>query len=112
MSPEERRDARARCEGATEGPWAASYSRSAHGTGYIGTEGWGKWSIRVRDNPRDEDLDFIAEARTDLPAALDALDARDALLARCLDAIHHSCDWRGAHDNEMDQLIRDLEALR
>ena len=74
MTPEDRAAARARCEAATSGPWT-----TVGNTLYI----------RNGEPPYEEGIDwfsfpggrdiaeFIAHARTDLPAALDALDVAD-----------------------------------
>lgn len=98
MTPEERQAARARCEAATPGPWE-KYDQNDGMEMVFGA----LWCIAndAYMNPPDEDsddpweavdimiatgieadADFIAAARTDLPAALDALDAKDAEIER------------------------------
>lgn len=100
MTPDERKVARERCEAATPGPWewkAADGSLLGLGTrGFVESEhvlscprcpacqehgGRCLW-------PEKADSDFIAHARTDLPAALDQLDADDELLRRTLEALN------------------------
>lgn len=98
----DRAAARARCEAATLGPWVAYNARaSVNGTACMtlaslggsprpGTVHDGVWLADVRcdflgvDGKRHDSLNsaFLAHARTDLPAALDELDAKDAEIAR------------------------------
>ncbi len=81
MTPEQRQAARARCEAATPPPWEwraedAEMASTADADELVfGNTG------RSRSDPTDEDGDFVAHARTDLPAALDALDAADTRIA-------------------------------
>ena len=74
---------RALCDGATPGPWMVEEYRSSN---YVSATVNGKRQQVLRVNnqePRNEtDLDFIAAARTAIPDLLDALDARDAEIAR------------------------------
>ena len=58
MSKEDRDKVRERCSAATEGPWTLAVT------------------LRAK-----EDMEFVAHARTDLPRALDALDAKDEEIA-------------------------------
>ena len=85
--------ARARCEAATEGPWkhriqvlgnpgAMSERESDYYCGrgpYHQTDTMGDKLMRTK---ADADALFIAHARTDLPAALDALDEAEAEATR------------------------------
>lgn len=96
MTKDERDAARARCRAATPGPWLLECeSRDAKPVGTAVLFGHGGASIDGRcsvvlvadytdgpPNPDDNDLDFIAHARADLPAALDELDAKDAEVGR------------------------------
>lgn len=70
-------EARARCERATPGPWVpvslVKLGRPGREALMIRSEGRGM----PIDNA--DDTEFIAHARTDLPAALDAIDAVLAL---------------------------------
>ena len=78
MTPAKRKAARARCEAATPGPWAA-HPQPRSLTSIRSRDD----SIAVVTSDRDDaDSAFIAHARADLPAALDALDAAEAEIAR------------------------------
>lgn len=70
MSPEDIAAARARCDAATPGPWRAE--------GISIGRLWGPdFELGIFDLGRHE-VEFIAHARADLPAALDALAASQA----------------------------------
>ncbi len=93
MTPEERQAARARCETATPGRWQAKLGRAQE-------EYFSRfWRIEPQpsepgtcvslvfasepedDDPADrQDAEFIAQARTDLPRALDEIDRLEACL--------------------------------
>ena len=79
----DRTAARARCETATKGPWEAKCS--GHDYPYIVAHG--KQLACGEDFGKMPDAEFIAHARTDLPAALDALDAKDKEIERLRDAL-------------------------
>lgn len=102
MTPEQQQAARARCEAATAGPWSWSMCYEA---GRYGRKHWAMVSPYSQERgcvtnhllvlnthvakdcdgtPLEEtpDFEFIAHARTDLPAALDALEAAEAEIAR------------------------------
>jgi hypothetical protein len=76
--------ARARCEAATPGPWSIV---GAHMDYWIaGAGGWAGGPVVIEletrgpRRPRREDAEMMAAARTDLPAALDEIEAlREAL---------------------------------
>lgn len=81
----DRQAARARCDAATPGPWKWETTNDYHALVQVGGlnildvdgyEGEGGYEGDVPDE------DFIAHARTDLPAALDELDAKDAEIER------------------------------
>ena len=68
--------AQARCDAATEGPWALDLKwDERHGTNYgvDAIEAHDTWP--VVDGGIEEDAEFIAAARTDLPRAIAALRA-------------------------------------
>lgn len=102
--PREERDAiRARAEAATDGPWTAHNMERA---------GWlietpesreaGEYpAAEVREG---RDAEFIAHARTDVPALLDALDAAEAEI----DRLRAECDR--AWDVAVEERLRRLEA--
>ena len=81
MTPSERKAARKRCEAATAGPWRAREQ------GWIWQDGT---ALRLEgavaivtdpDHPSSKlDGNFIAHARTDLPKALDQIDADERLM--------------------------------
>jgi hypothetical protein len=77
MTPEQRKSARERCAKAKQGPWRAfdrNVGWEVHGLeGYPINEGYRELFLR-------EDAEFIAHARTDLPGALDALEAAEGQL--------------------------------
>lgn len=118
MTPEERKEARARCEAATPGPWhyypCGDKSNDCLLGVAFGDKGEHPPPGKVELHPYDEkrhdyemdkytldpviascedhadynDFDFIAHARTDLPAALDEID-------RLEKAIRKHRDYRG-----------------
>ena len=108
MNAEQRQAARERCEKAIPGPWETYGDRYAtwliHKTG-----GWVFACVTdVKKNPADgqdnpehdptgqraaNTAAFIAHARTDLPAALDALDAKDAEIERLRVALTKIADY-------------------
>lgn len=82
-----RKEARARCEAATKGPW---FNRQG---------GYNKTGIpKIYSDPEKDSYvahatsngDFIAHARTDLPRALDLLDELEAWLraTKCNTCVH------------------------
>lgn len=90
MTREEREAARARCEAATEGPWGID-SEPRYVNRDVGDVD--EWFVRSSEgriiaseiedsngNPSPAVAAFIAAARTDLPRALDAIDALEAEL--------------------------------
>lgn len=104
MTKEEREEARRRCEEATAGPWESvqgvwvhnGYTREpvktpAHWANLEGPEGYParypEENIRLN---RHQDAEFIAHARTDLPRALDTIEALEkelkAMYRRAADA--------------------------
>lgn len=88
LSKQAREDARKRCEAATDGPWTLDVEENSPGEGT---------SIAIRQinrlmhdvewaDPEDweqnlANSEFIADARTDLPAALDDLDEQEQRIA-------------------------------
>lgn len=82
MTPAERAAARERCEKATAGDWFFNPDTAEHE--------WESHDIYGQDGRRVlglhsyklPDALFIAHARTDLPAALDEVDAKDAEIER------------------------------
>lgn len=96
MTPEQRRAARARCEAAHKGPWKPSY----------GLDDVRVTIVRCGPYPYDDAIakvygnvnaEFIYHARTDLPAALDALDAKDAENERLKDLLRDWCSVPWQH---------------
>jgi len=82
MSKLDRKAARKRCEAATEAPWEVHDSCSWRRIGTPSHDGAILRPTNDRDghpnlNASNDDLDFMAHARTDLPAALDLLDRID-----------------------------------
>ena len=84
MTKEQRAAARERCERAEKGPWyldADSGSIEATGggcVGYVQHHGNINTVARTGEAFSHADGEFIANARTDLPAALDTIDALEA----------------------------------
>lgn len=87
MTNEERTAARARCEAATATPWTPHYETDrgykgdVYGRFYYPTFKEAPFDEFIGDSPENQcfaDSAFLCHARTDLPAALDALDALDA----------------------------------
>lgn len=80
MTAEERAAAWARCNAATAGPWVSM-----------------KGFVRGPDNEpwvlHKPDRDFIAHARTDLPAALAGLNAADEKIARLRALLGQCEEW-------------------
>jgi len=73
VTKDEQAAARARCEAATQGPWQNGSGR------FVYRPGAGEQALHL--GPLS-DVDFIAHARTDLPTALDHIDALEAENAR------------------------------
>lgn len=90
MTPEQRTAARDRCEAATPKPWRAAeykgYVIPSHAEPYkvaqLGGTLDNPGQIARTDEHLPHDVDFIAHARTDLPAALDEIDHLEWLLWR------------------------------
>ena len=62
---------KARCEAATAGPWQAYFT--THGDPYVAEEGRPKFGMVVSTSPDDygrANCQFIAHARTDIPALI------------------------------------------
>lgn len=78
MTPEQRAEIRARAEAATEGGWGFD-GLNGNGSYYVVSDGH---EYVVADGLIEEDAVFIAHARTDVPALLDALDAAEAAVER------------------------------
>ena len=93
MSPDERRAARARCE-LLVNPWATLVvTEGDDGEGSLicasnGEDHCGPWIADCSGSPHRAPL-MVQMLCTDLPAALDALDAQDALRASLFEAIKH-----------------------
>lgn len=81
MTPEQRQAARARCEAATAGPWRTVKPCHGFRTKYKCVV-LGQDSLYSTLELQKADADFIANARIDLPAALDALEAAEAEITR------------------------------
>lgn len=90
MNTDERKAARARCEAATPGPWVNMPDGPLFGL--ILASGDHICEMPPLDD-RTEDFEFIAHARTDLPAALDALDAKDAEIAGLMEALKEQMEY-------------------
>lgn len=131
MTPEERQAARARCEAATPGPWewykqhklcldidgstfyddfswlgTAGAKSWAEAKGILGIGGYeGEEGIFA---PNSADEDFIAASRTDLPAALDDLDAKDAEIERLRVLLDGCFEWlMAAFQSDAHSIVRD-----
>lgn len=90
MTPEQRSEARKRCEAATEGPYFVAGPTPEHPEyDYMPVPNWPKDfdHLTYTKFKRQEDCDFYCHARTDLPAALDHIDALEARLARAEGAL-------------------------
>lgn len=116
MTCEERSAARARCEAATPGPWVrweghASVHAGLHGQNTpfcIGADlricegdDWDYEEAASYDCPvsdADTDAAFIAAARTDLPKALDTIDALEAQLGTLCDSLDEAADAARCYD--------------
>lgn len=73
MTDEQRRASLARCEAATPGPWQTRFINRLFQSARKDPA-----TLMLNQAQDWPDSEFIAAARTDLPAALDALDAKDA----------------------------------
>jgi hypothetical protein len=84
--PREERDAiRARAEAATPGPWDWYGYGETGRTLYLDNSPYHDLNVlKTTDDwpPTDADAEFIAHARSDVPALLDALDAAEAEIER------------------------------
>lgn len=103
MTRDERKRLRELCEAATPGPWTwwTSCSFRRLSSGATGRDGDVLHGAKHHDGVcdvvgRDEDRAFIAEARTALPALLDALDRVDALAEEWV-----TCDGVVMEDGEV-----------
>lgn len=87
MTKEERKQSRAICDAATSGPWKIDKKGryEDHDECYVQLAD-DDMAINdfIVEGCRYENADFIAHARTALPAALDALDKMDAQIALAL----------------------------
>ena len=77
---------RARCEAATPGKWEADYNTpfSTDVTGIMADEGYVILADGGFDDeyPREEDAEFIAHAREDIPYLIELLAEQDAEIKR------------------------------
>jgi hypothetical protein len=84
MTHDERKAARERCDKASAGPWRPDIDDGVEWTGriYTGREKNYAW-LTYEDHHPDHlaNVHFFCAARTDLPAALDALDSADRRIA-------------------------------
>lgn len=87
--------ARARCEAATDGPWDDQPDRTGTATIVLDHEGDALWD--AVGTLRDEDGEFIAHARTDLPALLDEVERLRALVTVTDDKVKRSAS--AAYEN-------------
>ena len=105
MTPDERRKARERCEKAAPGPW------SAEGSGCCGPAGIvckvHPVQFTDRGSMSEKDADFVAHARTDLPAALDQIDADERLMGRAIEALVVGGDYQADAWNDAKKLCAD-----
>lgn len=106
--------ARARCEAATPKPWAVT-DRNAAGDRYVGpVDEYVAIVVRsaVNDLPTEANADFIAHARSDLPAALEALEeAQGKLLAvkgRLLEIVEE-CEEIGEDPSYLFSMIEAID---
>jgi hypothetical protein len=72
MTDEELADARARCDAATRGPWSATYHKDDR---FGRCEVTFEAAADATKKSAEADAQFLAHARTDLPAALDEIEA-------------------------------------
>ncbi len=80
--------AKARCKAASPGPWVKAAG------GHIHSRAWGQgWVARANGN----DAEFIAHARTDLPAVLEALEEAQGIIEAVKKEAHNwddsECAW-------------------
>lgn len=96
----DRTAARARCEAATERPWEWNDSSDVRGhKGELKAPSPTNGFMLVSAFVNSADGPFIAHARTDLPLALDALDAKDAEIERLTRQVENFRDGlQGARD--------------
>lgn len=126
--PREERDAiRARAEAATPGPWVVNVKERtvrSLADGYDGTE-WGGtilYDDSCGERPIPGDAYFIAHARTDVPALLDALDAAEAENERLVDEVataeiladsmQHFADVAERVESQNNALVAERDAAR
>lgn len=110
---------RARAEAATPGPWRVV---EEHGRD-IADEGWSQVTIQsevglrdevaevIDDERTDENAEFIAAARADVPALLDALAAANAEIARLYELRRAAAIWRAQFEKPADTKFPRMAAL-
>jgi hypothetical protein len=117
-TPEARAKSRARCEAATTGDCKTIFA--IHGPVYVykGSD----WLHPIGGFGNQDEADFDAHARTDLPAALDIIDALCEFLNEDYDSTHPNDippDWvtvalalkdeREGRSQPIDEVIQELE---
>lgn len=109
MTPETLAAIKARCEAATPGPWKADGCELYvhHSREWVGE------TLRPDDPRAPRDAEFIAHAREDVPALVDALDrlGRElwAATQRCHDCLDH---WKRTRTVYCDRCSAALDLLR
>jgi hypothetical protein len=103
--------ARARCDAATEGPWRTrTTTDGVTWVGFDGEVGGGKVALfrlfQMMNWAVEADAEFIAHARTDLPAALD----ENARLRSALDEARAEVERRERHDPLWADAFAKIEA--
>lgn len=99
LTPDQLNEIRERCEKATEGPWNVTGESALTAPGY------------KEFAPSDEDLDFIANSRTDIPALLAHIAEQDSRIER-LEEVAKETMRRFDNGDEAEALEFDFEPLR
>jgi hypothetical protein len=122
LTPERIAEARARCNEATEGPWTAECDPDFD-SGEVRVAASQRYILDYVCLPNRRDAVFIAAARTDLPAALDDLDAamkalewvqKERYALAMLDAVSEGVDaahWQRECDAAGEHIDDALAAL-
>jgi hypothetical protein len=88
----------ARYEAATPGPWRVEKSW------VVGGKGRGEWNVACVAGEPPRDADFIAHARTDIPALLAAIDDYEARIAAQKSEMEAAVEREAQHLAAIDEL--------
>lgn len=112
-SPDRQQAVQARCDKATKGPWHSpgfNEVHTDHDRGvFVGKDDFGDDDCVVADYCTDDNADFIAHARQDLPDALAVIAAKDAEIARLTT---RSDEGHAAHAASFDALLKIAVAVQ